>query len=410
MISVLGLLLLLPLTIFVIPQIYAAEARDGLKALLLPLSLIVVTYLLYEIAIWVWLGGLLAANSTPPRVFRYGNVAIEISLPTCALLVAGLSSDPLSILSGAIPFIYFLLVVLVALNLDFTLCVFAGAVACVEFLTTSLYLVEESALPLSTGIPVVSMLTSPHQYMFKSTLLLACGLIAGFVAVQMRRQLTHVVRTLEERDRAVSIFGQHVSPQVADLLLKQPVDFTGQEQNVCVMFVDIRDFSKFSSEHSATEVVEYLNQLFGPLIPIVNRHAGVVNKFLGDGFMAVFGAPVNDDQQCRHAIQAAREILGEVERLNSEVRIPPTRLGIGLHFGRAVTGNVGTSERKEYTIIGDVVNLASRIEQANKPLGSQLLVSEVVANIVGGGGFDGTDMGLVELKGQPHPVRLFKIA
>ena len=92
------------------------------------------------------------------------------------------------------------------------------------------------------------------------------------------------------------------------MLLKQPVDFTGGERNACVTFLDIRNFSKLSSERSAHEVVKYLNSLIGPTIQIVTKYSGVVNKFLGDGFMAVFGAPVDDGQRCRHVIQ---EILQE---------------------------------------------------------------------------------------------------
>jgi class 3 adenylate cyclase len=102
---------------------------------------------------------------------------------------------------------------------------------------------------------------------------------------------------------------------------------------------------------SPSEVMAYLNTLFGSLITIVNQHSGIVNKFLGDGFMAVFGAPVDDAKQCEHAIAAAQDILRTVERLNQEKQIPETRIGMGLHMGKAVTGNVGSSERKEYTII-----------------------------------------------------------
>ncbi len=410
MIAVLSLLLLFTLTIFLAPQLYAPAARSRLRSVYWPLSLVVMSYLVYEGVIRLWLGRLIATNRTPHKAYRYANVLIEVSLPTAGMLVGGLISDPLSTLAGSSPFVYFLLIVLVSLNLDFHLCLFAGATACIEFLAISLFLVSKSTGIPNSGIPVLSMLVSPHQYVFKATLLLTAGLIAGFVASQIRRQLGRVVHTLQERDKAISIFGQHVSPQVADLLLRQPVDYTGQERYVCVMFLDIRDFSKLSSERTAPEVVEFLNTLFGPMIPIINRHSGVVNKFLGDGFMAVFGAPLDDGQQCRHAIDAALEILRELETLNDEGKIPHTRVGMGLHFGQAVTGNVGTVDRKEYTIIGDVVNLASRIEQANKPLASQLLVSEAVANAIRNDGFTSTDMGLVELKGQPHPVRLYKIA
>jgi len=257
---------------------------------------------------------------------------------------------------------------------------------------------------------LVSMLTSPQQYAIKCLLLVVSGLIAGFVANQLRRQLTRAIATLQERDRAISIFGQHVSAEVAELLLRQPLDFTAQEGDVCVMFLDIRDFSRLANDRSPSKVMSYLNILFGFMIPAINEHHGIINKFLGDGFMAVFGAPIQDDQQCRHAVNAAMKILRHMEQLNTERHIPATRIGIGLHIGRVMTGNVGGGERKEYTIIGDAVNLASRIEQATKQLGAQLLVSQAVMKLIDGVGYFAQGMGMIELKGQAQPAHLFKLA
>ena len=101
-------------------------------------------------------------------------------------------------------------------------------------------------------------------------------------------------------------------------------------------------------------------------IDVVNEHSGIVNKFLGDGFMAVFGAPMDDEDRCQHAVDAAMDILQRLDALNRSKAIPHTRIGVGLHAGRLMTGNVGTSQRKEYTLIGETVNLASRIEMATK--------------------------------------------
>ena len=411
LIALLASLLILSMAMRMAPELYAPEIRSGLEALLVPLGLILVAYLVYELVLRAWLGRLLAADKALPRRLQYLNVFVEMALPTLAILVGAFVMGPLPILAGAIPFIYFLFILLSTLYLDFWLCVFAGATACAQFLAATYFLIGQSSQGLNLSVPVLAMLSSPHQYLMKGALMLAAGLIAGFVAGQIRQQLVRVTAAVDERNRAVGIFGQHVSPQVAELLLTQPVDYAGQERNVCVMFLDIRDFSKLAGDRTAPEVVAYLNALFGPMIPIINSHSGIVNKFLGDGFMAVFGAPVDDKEQCSHAIRASLEILRQVEGLNQLGSIPPTRLGIGLHVGQAVTGNVGSSERKEYTIIGDVVNLASRIEQANKPLGSSLLVSEAVAKIVGTGGeFPAEDMGEVELKGQRHPVRLYKLS
>ena len=406
-IEMLGFLLFLLLALRHLPALIREDLRQQMGAAFLPFAIVIGAFLIYEIGVLAWLSRLLRSGRLATATFRYVNTLVEVSLPTAAIVAGSLSLGGLPTLAGAVPFLYFLFLFLSALSLDFKLCVFAGAVAGAEFFVASLILLRLDATP-AAGFPVLAMLRSPHQYLIKSVFLLAGGCIAGFVAHQIKRQLLSALQTLQERDRAISIFGQHVSPQVADLLLRQPMDAAGQERNVCVMFLDIRDFSRIAGERSPTEVMDYLNILFGFMIPLINDHSGIINKFLGDGFMAVFGAPVDDGEQCRHAVQAARAILHRVGELNRAQTIPPTRLGIGLHLGVALTGNVGCGERKEYTVIGDVVNVASRIEQATKQFQAQLIISEAVAQ-----SFDappGEDLGLVELKGQPRPIRLFKLA
>jgi len=119
--------------------------------------------------------------------------------------------------------------------------------------------------------------------------------------------------------------------------------------------------------------------------------------------MAVFGAPIDDARQCVHAVDASREILQRLDQLNAAGEIHPTRIGIGLHMGEAVTGNVGSNQRKEYTIIGDVVNLASRLEQATKEFQARLLISDALRRHLDGALSNVEDLELVELKGQPIP-------
>jgi adenylate cyclase len=391
------------------PNVINRSLRSHLLSGLPALAIMAGLYLAYEVSVYSWLKKLLRAERSPPAIFLYTNTLIEISLPTVALILEAFIVGVLPSLLGVIPFIYFPFMFLTALNLDPGLCWFAGAVAGAEFLATCLF-VTRGLEAMSADVQIVGMLTSPHQYVIKCLLLIISGSIAGFVANQLRRQLTRAIATVEERDRAISIFGQHVSTEVAELLLRQPLDLTPQEGDVCVMFLDIRDFSRLANDRTPSEVMAYLNILFGFMIPAINEHHGIINKFLGDGFMAVFGAPIQDDKQCLHAVNAATEILRHVQQLNAEGRIPATRLGIGLHIGPVITGNVGGSERKEYTIIGDAVNLASRIEQATKQLGAQLLVSQAVVRLIGGARYTAEDMGLIELKGQAQPVQLFKLA
>jgi adenylate cyclase len=146
------------------------------------------------------------------------------------------------------------------------------------------------------------------------------------------------------------------------------------------------------------------------MVESVNRHHGIVNKFLGDGFMAVFGAPLSDGRDSHNAVAASREIVARVAEENARGELPPTRIGIGLHAGQAVTGNVGSTRRKEYTIIDDTVNLASRIEQLNKEHGSQILVSETVYGALGDEAGEAVALGPISVRGLEEPVAVYRLA
>ncbi len=344
-------------------------------------------------------------GGSPGTSFRLLQAALEVSWVTGLLLLSAHAIGAMQTFAGPVILFYFPAIALSALNLDFRLSLWSGFVAAAGFgLIVMLYL--PSAAPVE-GLP---LLTSRHQYGIRVLVLLASGAASAFVASWLRRQLFATLANARERDLAIAIFGQHVSPQVADRLLHQPARSLGEERDVCVMFLDIRNFSVMASQRSAGDVMEYLNRLFGGLITCVNAHKGIVNKFLGDGFMAVFGAPEGDENLCANAVRCACGLLEEVERMNRSGEIPPTRVGIGLHLGPAVTGIVGSDIRKEYTVIGDSVNLAARIEQATKPLNCSLLVSEAVWNALPENSFQAEDMGPVELKGQAKPARLFKLA
>jgi adenylate cyclase len=221
--------------------------------------------------------------------------------------------------------------------------------------------------------------------------------------------MKRTIRTAEEKNRIIGMFGQHVSPAVVNKLLDQKGELDSETRYVCMMFLDIRNFTKFAESRQPEEVVSYLNTLFDFMIEIINMNKGIINKFLGDGFMAVFGAPISDGEDCRNAVQAARGIL---ERLRHDISagiIPETGVGIGIHAGMAVTGHVGSHLRKEYTIIGDVVNLASRIEQLNKKYNSTLLVSEEVWRSIEKSSYATEDLGTVDIRGHSGTVHIYRL-
>ena len=357
----------------------------------------------YELALRAAIARLIRQGRQPATAQRFLNALIETSIPTLMLFLAVSFMGARDALGSPAFLLYFFFILLSILQLDFRLCLFTGLVAAVEHFLFARYVTggftPEEAL----------MWRSPVFHFSRSLILFVAGLVAGLLARQIKTQVEISLGTAHERDRAVRIFGQYVSPQIADKLLHQPVELGGELRNVCVMFLDIRNFSDFAARERPETVMAYLNTLFGFMIDVVNAHQGIVNKFLGDGFMAVFGAPIDDAEQCAHAVNASLEILQRLDGLNAASSIPATRIGIGLHMGEAVTGNVGSSQRKEYTIIGDVVNMASRIEQATKEYNARLLISDAVRQNLDGN-LAVEDLGATTLKGQTHPARIFKVA
>jgi adenylate cyclase len=229
------------------------------------------------------------------------------------------------------------------------------------------------------------------------------------VGRQLRKSFVNTLRSVEDRNRIVSVFGQHVSPAVVDRLIAAKADTRSELREACVMFIDVRNFTGFSENKGPEEVVGYLNALFELMIESINRHHGIVNKFLGDGAMAIFGAPLAEGNACRNALEAGLEILSRVDEEVAAGRLPPTRLGIGVHVGPVVIGNVGSPQRKEYTVIGDVVNVASRVEALNKQFGSQLLVTEQVREASGMSHEAWIAKPALTVRGRDEPVLIYEL-
>ncbi|MBP9885770.1 MAG: adenylate/guanylate cyclase domain-containing protein [Leptospiraceae bacterium] len=342
-------------------------------------------------------------NIPLPKFSRYFNAVIETSIPSCALLYLGAIREPAIYVMVAPPvFVYFIFIFISALQLNFKLSVFTGFVAASEYLAIAIYFHSNSQ-----GFQTETLIGNLPSHIAKTVFMFTSGVIVGFVTSQIEKRLLNSFTLLEERNRVTNLFGQHVSPAVVEKLLSQK-EFSSEIKHVCMLFFDIRDFTRFSENRNPEEVVNYLNTIFDFAIDIINRNGGIINKFLGDGFMAVFGAPISSGDDVKNAVNAGLEIINRVKKEVHSGNISETKIGIGLHSGNAVTGNVGSSLRKEYTIIGDVVNLASRIEQLNKTYSSELLVSEDVWNSISG--YDGLSLGEVLVKGREKPVKIYKLA
>jgi adenylate cyclase len=396
--ALIGVALLL--IVGVVDAIYIATANP-LPAFTAAL-LMVMTLIVYEWAMRQLFNRYLRQDRQLPPVIRYLNVAIETSFPTILLAAFGQVMRADLALTSAAVLTYFFFIILSALSLDFRLSVFAGIVAAAGYVT--LVLIFREQLPFGPGQPPESKV----GYIMRPVFLLVGGVIAGLVAARIRSGILRSLHAAEERRRIVQMFGQHVSPAVVNQLLAQPTGIQSELRDVCVLVLDIRDFTSFAETAAPDAIVNYLNRLWGKAVEIVNRHHGIVNKFLGDGFMAVFGAPLIMGNHCQNAINAARELVAEIKRATDAGEIPPTRIGIGLHSGQALVGNIGSTERREYTVIGDVVNVAFRIEQLNKELNSNFLVSESVQQTAGK--LDGVESSAsLPIRGRNATVRIYKL-
>lgn len=192
------------------------------------------------------------------------------------------------------------------------------------------------------------------------------------------------LRQFKERRFLKQALGGHVSPVVMHEILAGHVHLgEGHRQNVCVLFADIRGFTTRSEHTPPEEIITLLNGYFTEMTEAIHKHGGVVDKFIGDGLMAFFGAPLTLEHPERNALEAAQEMLIRLHRFNQSLHergVAPIAIGIGLHAGEAVLGYIGSSARNEYTAIGDTVNAASRLEGMTKELGYPVICSAAVAN------------------------------
>lgn len=337
---------------------------------------------------------------------RYLTAFAETSIPTVGMLLLAQIYQPVTPLFTPIPFVYFYFIILSALRLNFKVCVFTGTVAAVEYIALYHYCINASNLnSLSVGLDLLSIINHAQR----SSILFLAGILTGVVTIQIKKRIVKSLRSMDDKNQILRVFGQHVSPAVVNRLLDQRRDLGSETRYVCIMFLDIRNFTSYSENRPPEDVVNYLNTLFDFMIDIVNCNHGIINKFLGDGFMAVFGAPISNGNDCQNAVTASLEIIERIKQEIAVGNIPPTRIGVGLHCGAAVTGTVGSNLRQEYTVIGDVVNLASRIEQLNKEFRSQVLISEAVWDAVDKNIKDVAELGKIQVKGRETPVSIYKL-
>ena len=222
--------------------------------------------------------------------------------------------------------------------------------------------------------------------------------------------LSEYLRERRARREAVAMFSRFVNPHVVRQLVERGgIEGAGQTREVTMLFSDIRGFTTLSETRKPEEVVALLNRYFTLQVDVVFRHGGSLDKFIGDCIMALWGAPLDDPDQARHAVACALDMADTLAAFKRELGGTDAGfdVGIGIHSGPAVVGLIGSDKRREYTAIGDTVNLASRIEGLTKDAKKRILVSRETMERCAGA-FDFVSCGTFPVKGRAQPVELFE--
>ncbi len=195
---------------------------------------------------------------------------------------------------------------------------------------------------------------------------------------QLTESFINMGKGLSEREKIKDAFGKFVNKEIAEKVLRDEIKLGGEKKDIAIFFSDIRSFTAISEKLEPEEVVEFLNDYMTRMVNCVNSTRGVVDKFIGDAIMAIWGAPVSHGNDTENAVNASLMMRGALIDFNKNRggdRKPVIKIGCGINTGPALAGQIGSQDKMEYTVIGDAVNLASRIEALNKPFGTDILIS-----------------------------------
>lgn len=216
---------------------------------------------------------------------------------------------------------------------------------------------------------------------------------------------------LEEKEKVRNLLGKVVSNAVAEELLGKDIELGGEEKEVSILFSDIRNFTSLSETISPSDLLKLLNRYFDRITSVIDSHHGVVDKYIGDAVMAIYGAPISRSDHAELAVKTALDMIEAINDFNSEIKQElgiELSFGIGINTGRAVAGNMGSESRMNYTLIGDTVNLASRLEGLTKNYETPIIVSAATAHAVKT--VEWVDLGATNVKGKSGQIHIFKPA
>lgn len=233
----------------------------------------------------------------------------------------------------------------------------------------------------SISLPIGRIAEMFRRFQREDALVRETGIHRADDLGQFAEMYEDLVGTIQERDFLRTTFGRYMNRRVMERILDGELALGGEEQEATVLFADVRDFTSLAEKHDPAGVVDLLNDYFDRMVDVITGHEGIPDKFLGDGILAVWGVPGEREGHREKAVESALAMNAELDSFNRERRRDgrePLQVGMAVHSGRLIAGNIGSSKKMEFTVVGDTVNTCSRIESLNKELGSTLTVSEAV--------------------------------
>jgi class 3 adenylate cyclase len=223
--------------------------------------------------------------------------------------------------------------------------------------------------------------------------------------------LNQMIKGLQERDRVKDVFGRYIAKQAAEQLMTGPLNLGGQEKRVTILFSDIRGFTSMAETMTPEQVVAFLNEYFTEMVDAVMEQEGMLDKFLGDGLMAVFGSFGDQPDHARRAVLAALRMKSLLAKINGDRAMrgkPPVAIGIGIHTDDVIVGSIGSKQRLEFTHIGDGVNVASRVQALNKEYQTTILVTGATYELLKGE-FEMKPIAEVTLRGKTRSLPIYEV-
>ena len=325
---------------------------------------------------------LVRPNERYRPLVKYRNVTADVLLLTAMMWMFGEYRS----LKTPAHFVYFLVVALAAFRYSIKLTIYGGALALLAYAavvvgTFALGRAQPGTVDESFTTAAVSASVEIIRLVIFALFIVVMTVIAVGYDRLIRKTIQSERGAADEKRKATEtrdVLSRYVTTQVADYALQKGVRLEGERLVATVLFLDIRDFTRITARMEPEAVVGLLNSFLSEMVDIIFELGGTLDKFTGDGLMAIFGAPVPGDTDEENAIRAAIRMRDVAAQLNAErqrLDQPSLEIGIGVHTGEVIAGNIGHERRLDYTVIGSAVNLASRLEGLNKKTGTDILIS-----------------------------------